>query len=84
MILNVYVDSRRLEDVVEALLGMPEVVDLYEVTGSYDVVAVVETDSKESFRSLLVKRILRIGGVKETNSSVILHVHKRAGEAVEG
>ena len=82
VILDVNVKSQELERVAQALEKLPQVSDLYEVTGEYDLVAVIETDSIMSFRNLLKDKILSIKGISGTNTLVIIHTHKRTGKTV--
>lgn len=81
-ILDVNVKSQELERVAQALQRLPQVTDLYEVTGEYDLVALVETDSIVSFRNLLKDKILSIKGISGTNTLVIIHTHKRNGKTI--
>lgn len=81
VILNVVVQSQQLEKVTNALEKFPEVVDLFEVTGEYDLVAVIQTESIVEFRKMTHK-ILRIEGIKGTNSMIIIHTLKRNGKTV--
>lgn len=81
VILNVVVQSQQLEKVTTALEKFPEVVDLFEVTGEYDLVAVIQMESIVEFRKLTHK-ILRIEGIKGTNSMIIIHTLKRNGKTV--
>ncbi len=74
--LNLFVESKQLVNVTEALMKLPEVVDAYEVTGEYDIVASLHVDSIQAFRELLKDKILKIDGVKSTVSSVVLHSYK--------
>ncbi|MEM0018010.1 MAG: Lrp/AsnC ligand binding domain-containing protein [Candidatus Korarchaeum sp.] len=83
MILNIYAELDELDSIVEKLREMPEVVDLYEVTGDYDIVAVVEVDSVEEFRKVVIRKLTEIKGVRGTNSFVVLHTHKREGRSIE-
>ncbi len=83
VILDVNVKSQELERVAQALEKLPQVADLYEVTGEYDLVAVIETDSIVSFRNLLKDKILSIKGISGTNTLVIIHTHKRSGKMVD-
>ncbi len=53
------------------------------MTGDYGLVALIEAESIEEFRSTLVGRTLKIKGIRGTNSSVVLHTHKRAGRLLE-
>jgi DNA-binding Lrp family transcriptional regulator len=82
VLLNVFVESQELEGVTRALEKLPQVTDLYEVTGEYDLVTLIRTDSINAFRELLKNRILRIKGIRSTVSAVIIHTHKREGKAV--
>jgi DNA-binding Lrp family transcriptional regulator len=82
VILDVNVKSQELEKVAQALQKVPQVTDLYEVTGEYDLVALVETDSIVSFRNLLKDKILSIKGISGTNTLVIIHTHKRNGKTI--
>ena len=82
VLLNIFVESQELERVSQALEKLPEVTDLYEVTGEYDLVALIQTDSITSFRELLKNKILRINGIRSTVSAVIIHSHKREGKPV--
>jgi DNA-binding Lrp family transcriptional regulator len=82
VILDVTVRSQALDKVSEALRDLPEVTDLYEVTGEYDLVALIRTDSITSFRNLLKDKILSIEGISGTNTLVIIHTHKRLGKPI--
>ena len=82
VILDVNVKSQELERVAQALEKLPQVSDLYEVTGEYDLVALIETDSITSFRNLLKDKVLSIKGISGTNTLVIIHTHKRTGKTV--
>jgi DNA-binding Lrp family transcriptional regulator len=82
VILDVNVKSQELDRVARALQKLPQVTDLYEVTGEYDLVALVQTDSIVTFRNLLKDRILSIQGISGTNTLVIIHTHKRSGETI--
>ena len=80
VILDINVKSQELDRVAQALQKLPQVSDLYEVTGEYDIVALVETDSIVSFRNLLKSKILNIKGINGTNTLVIIHTHKKNGK----
>ncbi|MGA8903596.1 MAG: Lrp/AsnC ligand binding domain-containing protein [Candidatus Bathyarchaeia archaeon] len=81
VILNIVVQSQQLEKVTTALGKLTEVVDLFEVTGEYDLVAIIQTESIAEFRKLTHK-ILRIEGIKGTNSMIIIHTLKRNGKTI--
>ncbi len=80
--LNLFVESKELEKVTESLVKLPEVTDVYEVTGEYDIVCMLKVENILAFRELLKNRVLKINGVKSTVSSVILYEHKREGKTI--
>jgi DNA-binding Lrp family transcriptional regulator len=81
VILNVVVQSQQLEKVTTALGKFTEVVDLFEVTGEYDLVAIIQVESIAEFRKLTHK-IVRIEGIRGTNSMIIIHTLKRNGKTI--
>lgn len=80
--LNLFVESKELENVTQALVKLPEVTDVYEVTGEYDIVCMLRVESILAFRNILKDKVLKINGVKSTVSSVVLYEHKRGGKMV--
>jgi DNA-binding Lrp family transcriptional regulator len=82
VILNLFVESRELEKVTDSLVQLSEVTDVYEVTGEYDIVCLLRTESILAFREALKNKILKIPGVKSTVSAIVLYTHKRDRKAV--
>ena len=80
--LNLFVESKELESVTQQLVKLPEVTDVYEVTGEYDIVCMMRVENILAFRNVLKDKVLKIGGVKSTVSSVVLYEHKREGKIV--
>jgi len=73
---NIFVESPTLDEVVQALSRLPNVKELYEVTGEFDIVALVSTTDIEEFRDVLKNRILKIQGVRSTVTSIVTNPHK--------
>ncbi len=67
-----------MDDVVEALSKLDKIVDLYEVTGEFDIVTVVSASDIEEFRDVLKNKIMKVPGVKSTVSSIVLNTIKHA------
>ena len=61
-----------LDDVVKALSQMPNVEEVYEVTGEFDVVTLVSAADIEEFRDFLKNKLLKIKGIKSTVTSIVL------------
>jgi DNA-binding Lrp family transcriptional regulator len=73
---NIFVEAPLMDDVVQGLSKIDAVEELYEVTGEFDLVALVEASDIESFRDTLKNRIMKINGVKSTVTSIVLSAHK--------
>ena len=75
--MNIFVESPTLADVVQALEQFSNVEEICEVTGEYDIRAVVSAESIEEFRDFLKYKILKINGVRSTVTSVVFNAPKR-------
>lgn len=65
------VDQHRLDSVVAALTEIPEVTEVYGMTGQTDLsVKVVATDADDLYR--LAGQILEIPGVERTNMALVM------------
>jgi len=73
---SIYVESPALASVIQTVSQLPNIEELYEVTGEYDIVTLVSTADIEEFRELLQNKIQKIKGVRSTVSSIIMHTHK--------
>ncbi len=74
--MDIFVESPMMDDVVAALKELPNLEEMYEVTGEFDIVSLVSASDIDEFRDVLKNRIMKIKGVKSTVSSVVLHAHK--------
>jgi DNA-binding Lrp family transcriptional regulator len=81
-ILHIFVEPGKLEDVGEVLAKMSEVIDVYEVTEEYDIIATAKANDLHQLRSLISERLMKMHGVKAVTTSVVLHTHKINGKEV--
>jgi DNA-binding Lrp family transcriptional regulator len=81
-ILHVFVEPGKIEDVGEALAKIPEVIDVYEVTGEYDIIATAKANDLQKLRSFLSERLMKMHGIKAVTTSVVLHTYKLNGKEV--
>jgi DNA-binding Lrp family transcriptional regulator len=81
-ILHVFVEPGKIEDVGEALAKIPEVIDVYEVTGEYDIIVTAKANDLRKLRSLISERLMKKHGVKAVTTSVVLHTYKLNGKEV--
>lgn len=81
-LVHIFVDSNHLESVSKAVANISESLDVYEVTGEYDVVALIRTDDITGFREIIKNKVLKIMGVRSTVTSLVLYTHKKDGKPV--
>ena len=74
---SIFVESPDLDDVVHALIQFPNVEELYEVTGEFDIVALVSASSIEDFSHFLKDKLLKVKGVRSTVTSVVLRTSQQ-------
>jgi DNA-binding Lrp family transcriptional regulator len=81
-ILHIFVESGKLEDVGEALANMPKIIDVYEVTREYDIIATAKANDLHKLRSLISERLMKMHGVKAVTTSIVLHTYKLNGKEI--
>jgi DNA-binding Lrp family transcriptional regulator len=81
-ILHIFVEPGKIEDVEEALAKIPEVIDVYEVTGEYDLIVTAKANDLHRLRCLISERLMKMHGVKAVTTSVVLHTYKLNGKEV--
>ncbi len=73
---DLFVDPQRMDEVISSLKEIKNAVQIYEVTGEFDVIVLVNVASIEEFRDMLKNRIMKIGGIKSTVTSIVLKSHR--------
>jgi DNA-binding Lrp family transcriptional regulator len=81
-ILHIFVEPGKIEDVGEALARISEIIDVYEVTGEYDIIATAKANDLHKFRSLISEKLMKMHGVKAVTTSVVLRNYKLNGKEV--
>ncbi|MCS7137087.1 MAG: Lrp/AsnC ligand binding domain-containing protein [Candidatus Caldarchaeum sp.] len=79
-IIHIFAESNSIEKVAKQISKLPEVIDVYEVTGEFDLIVFVTTKDIKAFRDFLKNKILAVEGVKSTVTSIVLYTHKKEGE----
>ena len=64
-------EPKKLESVLETLSNMDDVYEVYDVTGTYYVIAKIRTENKESLAKI-IDRIGMIDGVTRTETAIVL------------
>jgi DNA-binding Lrp family transcriptional regulator len=73
---DLFVDAAMMDDVISSLKEIKNAVQIYEVTGEFDVIVLVNVNDIEEFRDLLKNRIMKINGIKSTVTSIVLKSHR--------
>ncbi len=73
---DILVDSHSKTEVVTALTKLPNIEELYEVTGNSDIVSLVSGTDMDEIRDLLKNSIRKIPGIRNTLTSIVLDAPK--------
>jgi DNA-binding Lrp family transcriptional regulator len=60
------------DEVLTALKQIPQVRDIYFITGEYDIVIMVEAPTGEEIHNLFTDRIEKISGISLSNSHLVM------------
>ena len=66
----------RVEEVLQSLLGVDEVTEVFSVAGPYSIIAKVETDSFDKLVKIIPEKIHVIKGVSKTLTLIAFGVAK--------
>jgi DNA-binding Lrp family transcriptional regulator len=69
---QIFAESSGLDRVERALSKLDNIEALFEVTGEFDIVAMVSAEDSAQFGEILKEKIRRIEGIKATVVSVVL------------
>jgi len=71
-IMLIIVEPNMMDEVCKKLIKIPEIKKVYEITGEFDIFIELEFDSIDTFRNILRDQIMKIEGVRMTQSSVVM------------
>ena len=67
-IILINVEKNQITTVAEQLAEMPEITEVYSVTGIYDLVAIVRTRTNDDVAELVTSKIGTVEGITETDT----------------
>lgn len=67
-IILINVEKNRITAVAEELADMPEITEVYSVTGIYDLVAIVRTRSNDDVAELVTSKLGAVEGIADTDT----------------
>jgi len=59
---------REVNRVANEILAYPEVMDVYSVTGQWDLVAVLKASSNDEIANLITEKLAVIAGIEKTDT----------------
>ena len=62
------VKSNKVTGIAEELASIPEISEVYSVTGIYDLVAIVRTKTNDDVAELVTNRMGSIKGIRKTDT----------------
>ena len=71
------VKSNRITEIAEQLADMPEISEVYSVTGNYDLVVIVRTRSNDEVADLVTNHIGMIDGIEKTDTMLAFKAFSR-------
>ena len=71
------VQSNRITDIAEQLADMPEISEVYSVTGNYDLVAIVRTRTNDDVADLVTNHLSMIDGIEHTDTMLAFKAFSR-------
>lgn len=67
----------RITDLAEHMASLPEVSEVYSVTGNYDLVAVVRAKTNDDVAELVTRRLGSIEGIEKTDTMLAFKAYSR-------
>lgn len=71
------VKSNRITAIAEQLAEMPEISEVYSVTGNYDLVVIVRTRSNDDVAELVTNRLAVIEGIEKTDTMLAFKAYSQ-------
>ena len=76
-IILINTEHNKITEVAERLADMPEISEVYSVTGIYDLVAIVRTRTNDDVAELVTNHIGPLEGIKATDTMLAFKTFSR-------
>ena len=76
-IVLVRAEIQRIPDVAEAIAQIPEVSEVYSVTGEFDLVAMVRVRAHDELADVIPGNLNRVDGVTHTETHIAFRTYSR-------
>jgi DNA-binding Lrp family transcriptional regulator len=70
-------DIQRIPEVAELIVQIPEVTEVYSVTGDFDLVAMVRVRAHDELAGVIPGRLNKVSGVTATETHIAFRTYSR-------
>ena len=70
-------------DIIEELKKIPEIAEFYRVQSIYDMIAKVNADSEDQLHDIVIRKVRKIEGIKNTLTMIIASKGPKRGRDKE-
>jgi DNA-binding Lrp family transcriptional regulator len=76
-IVMIKADIQRIPEVAEVIAQLPEVSEVYSVTGDFDLVAMVRVRAHEELADVIPGKVNKVSGVTATQTHIAFRTYSR-------
>jgi DNA-binding Lrp family transcriptional regulator len=76
-IVMIKADIHRIPEVAEAIAQLPEISEVYSVTGDFDLVAMVRVRAHEELADVIPGKVNKVPGVTATQTHIAFRTYSR-------
>jgi DNA-binding Lrp family transcriptional regulator len=79
------IDPRKVTGTAEKILELPDVSDVYSVSGRYDLLVIIKCDSLDKIETVITDELLRVEGVADSETMFAFRSYdkREGGRAVD-
>ncbi len=67
----------QINEIAETLADLPEISEVYSVSGNYDLIAIVRVKDNNEFAQLVTDQLSKISGITQTHSMLAFNTFSR-------
>ncbi len=76
-IILINTERTQINEIAETLAGLPEISEVYSVSGNYDLIAIVRVEDNNDFAQLVTDQLSKIEGITQTHSMLAFNAFSR-------
>ena len=83
-IIQLKVETKEADAIAEKVAQLPEIEDLFLVTGDADLIAKTSFENYNALKKFLVERLSQIEGIRDTKTLMVVTTFKERGKVRTG